>query len=178
MVLQNLLLTWSFVQGSSSTCEVGVDGPRAVPGIFLGWTGSPERGLVVPSGHSTEDSPQHVSHPDLGHSGLKTCSAEEGRPSLPWALRSMRRCPATSMNKGQHDGSQPLHSASFGGFASISSGSITPKPWATPISISLAGSTTRSAAAVARDLLGNRREDITLVLYLDDRHRLAGHAVG
>lgn len=34
-----------------------------------------------------------------------------------------------------------------------------------------------SAATVARDLLRNRREDITLVLYLDERHRFIGHAI-
>ena len=34
-----------------------------------------------------------------------------------------------------------------------------------------------SAATVARDLLRNRREDITLVLYLDERHRFIGYAV-
>lgn len=34
-----------------------------------------------------------------------------------------------------------------------------------------------SAATVARDLLRNRREDLTLVLYLDERHRFIGHAV-
>jgi DNA repair protein RadC len=34
-----------------------------------------------------------------------------------------------------------------------------------------------SAARVARDLLRSRREDVTLVLYMDDRHRLVGHAV-
>lgn len=34
-----------------------------------------------------------------------------------------------------------------------------------------------SAATVARDLLRNRREDISLVLYLDERHRFIGHAI-
>jgi DNA repair protein RadC len=34
-----------------------------------------------------------------------------------------------------------------------------------------------SAARVARDLLRSRREDVTLVLYMDDRHRFVGHAV-
>ena len=34
-----------------------------------------------------------------------------------------------------------------------------------------------SATRVARDLLRSRREDVTLVLYLDDRHRFVGHAV-
>jgi DNA repair protein RadC len=34
-----------------------------------------------------------------------------------------------------------------------------------------------SAAQLARDLLRSRREDITLVLYLDDRHRLVGTAI-
>jgi hypothetical protein len=34
-----------------------------------------------------------------------------------------------------------------------------------------------SAASVARELLRNRREDITLVLYLDERHRFVGHAI-
>jgi DNA repair protein RadC len=33
-----------------------------------------------------------------------------------------------------------------------------------------------SAARVARDLLRSRREDVTLVLYVDDRHRFVGHA--
>lgn len=33
------------------------------------------------------------------------------------------------------------------------------------------------AAAIVRDLLRHRREDITLVLYLDDRHRFIGHCV-
>ena len=33
------------------------------------------------------------------------------------------------------------------------------------------------AARVARDLLRSRREDVTLVLYVDDRHRFVGHAV-
>lgn len=35
----------------------------------------------------------------------------------------------------------------------------------------------RSAAQLTRDLLRNRREDITLALYLDDRHRLVGMAI-
>ena len=34
-----------------------------------------------------------------------------------------------------------------------------------------------SAASTARALLLNRREDVTLVLYMDDRHRFVGHAV-
>ena len=34
-----------------------------------------------------------------------------------------------------------------------------------------------SAVRGARGLLRSRREDITLVLYLDDRHRFVGHAV-
>jgi DNA repair protein RadC len=34
-----------------------------------------------------------------------------------------------------------------------------------------------SAARVARDLLRSRCEDVTLVLYVDDRHRFVGHAV-
>jgi DNA repair protein RadC len=34
-----------------------------------------------------------------------------------------------------------------------------------------------TAARVARELLHGRREDITLVLYLDDRHRFVGHAI-
>ncbi len=34
-----------------------------------------------------------------------------------------------------------------------------------------------TAAQLAHDLLGNHREDITLALYLDDQHRLVGHAV-
>ena len=34
-----------------------------------------------------------------------------------------------------------------------------------------------SAARVARDLLRSRREDVTLVLYMDDRHRLVGTAI-
>ena len=34
-----------------------------------------------------------------------------------------------------------------------------------------------SAARVARDLLRSRREDVVLVLYMDDRHRFVGHAV-
>jgi len=34
-----------------------------------------------------------------------------------------------------------------------------------------------SAARVARDLLRSHREDVTLVLYMDDRHRFVGHAV-
>jgi DNA repair protein RadC len=34
-----------------------------------------------------------------------------------------------------------------------------------------------AAAQLARDLLRHRREDITLVLFLDDRHRFVGHAV-
>lgn len=34
-----------------------------------------------------------------------------------------------------------------------------------------------TAARLAHDLLRNRREDITLALYLDDRHRLVGHAI-
>ncbi len=34
-----------------------------------------------------------------------------------------------------------------------------------------------SAASTARALLLNRWEDVTLVLYMDDRHRFVGHAV-
>jgi hypothetical protein len=34
-----------------------------------------------------------------------------------------------------------------------------------------------TAARVALDLLRSRHEDLTLALYLDDRHRLVGHAV-
>ncbi len=34
-----------------------------------------------------------------------------------------------------------------------------------------------SAAQLTRDLLRNHREDITMVLYLDDRHRLVGTAI-
>ena len=34
-----------------------------------------------------------------------------------------------------------------------------------------------AAAQVAGDLLRHRREDITLALYLDDRHRLVGTAI-
>jgi DNA repair protein RadC len=34
-----------------------------------------------------------------------------------------------------------------------------------------------TAARLARELLHSRREDITLVLYMDDRHRFVGHAV-
>lgn len=34
-----------------------------------------------------------------------------------------------------------------------------------------------SAASTARALLCNRREDVTLVLYMDDRHRFVGHAI-
>ncbi len=34
-----------------------------------------------------------------------------------------------------------------------------------------------SAARVARDLLRCRREDVSLALYMDDRHRFVGHAV-
>ena len=34
-----------------------------------------------------------------------------------------------------------------------------------------------SAARGARDLLRSRREDVTLVLYMDARHRFVGHAV-
>lgn len=33
------------------------------------------------------------------------------------------------------------------------------------------------AAAIASDLLRHRREDITLALYLDDRHRFVGHCI-
>jgi hypothetical protein len=32
-------------------------------------------------------------------------------------------------------------------------------------------------ARLARELLHSRREDITLVLYVDDRHRFVGHAI-
>jgi DNA repair protein RadC len=35
-----------------------------------------------------------------------------------------------------------------------------------------------SAASTARALLCNRKEDVTLVLYMDDRHRFTRHAVG
>jgi hypothetical protein len=34
-----------------------------------------------------------------------------------------------------------------------------------------------SAALLTRDLLRNHREDITMALYLDDRHRLVGTAI-
>lgn len=34
-----------------------------------------------------------------------------------------------------------------------------------------------SAARVARDIIRSRREDVTLVLYMDDRHRFVGYAV-
>jgi len=34
-----------------------------------------------------------------------------------------------------------------------------------------------SAAQLSRDLLRNHREDITMALYLDDRHRLVGTAI-
>ena len=34
-----------------------------------------------------------------------------------------------------------------------------------------------TAAQLTHDLLRNRQEDITLALYLDDQHRLVGHAV-
>ena len=34
-----------------------------------------------------------------------------------------------------------------------------------------------TAAQLARDLLRGRREDITLALFLDDRHRFVGHAI-
>ena len=34
-----------------------------------------------------------------------------------------------------------------------------------------------SAAQLTRDLLRNHREDITMALYLDDRHRLVGTAI-
>jgi len=34
-----------------------------------------------------------------------------------------------------------------------------------------------SAASTARALHCNRREDVTLVLFMDDRHRFVGHAV-
>ena len=34
-----------------------------------------------------------------------------------------------------------------------------------------------SAAQAARDLLRSRREDMVLVLYMDDRHRFVGHAI-
>lgn len=34
-----------------------------------------------------------------------------------------------------------------------------------------------SAATAARSLLLNRKEDVTLVLHMDDRHRFVGHAV-
>ena len=34
-----------------------------------------------------------------------------------------------------------------------------------------------SASRVARDLIRSRRVDVTLVLYMDDRHRFVGHAV-
>jgi len=34
-----------------------------------------------------------------------------------------------------------------------------------------------SASRLARDLLRGRREDLSLALYLDDRHRLVGHAI-
>jgi DNA repair protein RadC len=38
-------------------------------------------------------------------------------------------------------------------------------------------STVVSAARLARELLHGRREDMTLVLYVDDRHRFVGHAI-
>src|SRR5579875_3129153 len=34
-----------------------------------------------------------------------------------------------------------------------------------------------SASRLARDLLRGRREDLTLALYLDGRHRFVGHAI-
>jgi DNA repair protein RadC len=34
-----------------------------------------------------------------------------------------------------------------------------------------------TAARFARELLHSRREDITLALYMDDRHRFVGHAI-
>ena len=34
-----------------------------------------------------------------------------------------------------------------------------------------------AAAQLAGDLLRHHREDVTVVLYLDDRHRFVGHAV-
>ena len=34
-----------------------------------------------------------------------------------------------------------------------------------------------SVSRLARDLLRGRREDLTLALYLDDRHRFVGHAI-
>ena len=34
-----------------------------------------------------------------------------------------------------------------------------------------------TAARVAREILRNRKEDVTLVLYRDDRHRFVGHAI-
>jgi len=34
-----------------------------------------------------------------------------------------------------------------------------------------------TAAKLARELLHSRREDITLALYMDDRHRFVGHAI-
>jgi DNA repair protein RadC len=34
-----------------------------------------------------------------------------------------------------------------------------------------------TAARLARELLHSRREDITLALYMDDRHRFVGHAI-
>ncbi len=34
-----------------------------------------------------------------------------------------------------------------------------------------------TAARISRDLLRHWKEDVTLALYLDDRHRLSGHAI-
>jgi DNA repair protein RadC len=34
-----------------------------------------------------------------------------------------------------------------------------------------------TAARLARELLHSRREDLTLALYMDDRHRFVGHAI-
>ena len=165
----------------------------------MGWT-RPSGSL---SGHAREGSCSTVNAlqswalPDLGcpgsgdfgsvgvlprrvGSGLKPCE-EDGRPLGPPPWPGVW---VTSMNPPSLEGTTMAPTTSLHSFFRALTGRSSRWTASHPDAVPEAGlnlprriDDPASAARVARDLLRSRREDVTLVLYMDDRHRFVGHAV-
>jgi len=102
--------------------------------------------------------------------------------SLARALRPGRGRLVTSMNPLSLEGSTMVPSSPLRHLRSlvrrVRLGVPTTRPEAEmPLALPRRIDGPAAAAQFARDLLRNRREDITLAIYLDDRHRLVGSAI-
>lgn len=112
-------------------------------------------------------------------SGLKTCSL--AKASLGRSALAVGRL-VTSMNPHSLEGTTMVPSSPFHPFRSLArrvrrAAPVTHPEAEAPLALPRRIDGPAAAAQLTRDLLRNRREDITLAIYMDDWHRLVGTAI-